>query len=199
MAYHPEIPQTLASTTLPKPSGGPEDAALAMLRYSSDALMPDRHDARLHLFPFRQSPAFGFAPIRIPDRNSPGLTLIGNIRFSFGLEWVFAAGNSVEERYPGDDKFIVIHFAQAKDAPQPALIVSPVVYGLGADDNLEFMFELAVPGSAVIRTGWQKSPAAQLAAPGLGRADGTLTIRVRNNNAGGTIVVRTATVDAAGP
>src|SRR4029078_9228694 len=78
MAYHPEVKHFLAS--------------------QSNAMAGT---AALQVYSFPQFPAYGHAvPIRIPDKASAGLTWIGNLLFALGPEWVFAAGNGVETRFP---------------------------------------------------------------------------------------------------
>ena len=168
MAYHPEIPQFLARVPnpIPVPPGVPDDPASVTLRYSRYVLMPRPGQRFLHVFSFPQVPADGRAmPVRIPDKPSPGLTWIGNLRFSLGPEWVFAAGNGVEARHPGRDKYIVITFQEISDFgrnAQPLIRIPPILYGLGEADELEFRFDMTIDGKIVARTDWQPTPKAEL-------------------------------------
>src|SRR5690348_15172925 len=155
MAYHPEIPQFLASipNPIPIPMNAPVDPASVALRLSRYVLMPHAGEPYLHIYSFPQSTAYGSAiPVRVPDKRSPGLTLIGNLLFAVGPEWVFAAGNGVETRHPGLDNYIVLKFFEVSDFgrnPKPVLRISPDIYGLGEKDNLEFRFDMVIGGELV--------------------------------------------------
>lgn len=193
MAYHPEIPQFLARTPdpIPVPANAPADPASIALRYSRYVLMPPTGAAALHVYSFPQIPAYGHAiPIRIPDMASRGLTLIGSILFALGPEWIFAAGNEVENRHPGRDRYIVLPFSEESNfghGQQPIFRFTSVLYGLGSSDHLEFRYEMRIDGKVTTRTDWQPVPDLQLDALGLTADNGLLSVFVRNDDAGGTI------------
>ena len=193
MAYHPEIPQFLASipNPIPVPVNAPDDPASVALRVSRYVLMPHASEPYLHIYSFPQFPAYGSAiPIRVPDKPSPGLTWVGNLLFAVGPEWVFAAGNGVETRHPGRDKYIVLKFYEVSDFgrnAKPLLRVSPDIYGLGEKDHLAFRFELTIDGKLAARTDWQPTPGAELATTGLNSDNGILRAYVRSGNAGGHV------------
>ena len=153
--------------------------------------MPKPDDVRLHLFLFPQAPAYGHViVIRVPDKPSPGLTWIGDIQFSIGPEWVFAAGNRIELRHPGRDKYVLLpiqEFSDSGDNAGPKIRIPPVVYGLGERDDLKFRFELKIDGKVTARSDWQQAPSADLATAAVKPGNAVLTAFVRNDSAGGTI------------
>lgn len=192
MFSNPGIRQFLASNPdpIPAPIDAPGDGASLALRYSRYVVMPKPNDGRLHLFLFPQTPAYNHvAVIRIPDKPSPGLTWIGDIQFSVGPEWVFAAGNRVELRYPGREKYLLLpiqEFPDSGDNSGPKIRIPPIVYGLGERDDLKFRFELKIDGKLTARSDWQQVPSVDLAIGGLKPGNGMLTVFVRNDSAGGT-------------
>jgi hypothetical protein len=193
MAFHPEIKQFLASqpTPIPIPPDEPNDAVSQALRYSRYVLMPAPESKAVHLYSFPQFPAYGHAiPVHIPDKASPGLTLIGDLLFALGPEWVFAAGNGVESRFVGRDRYIVMPYSELSEFgrnAEPTVRVSPVVYGLGSRDDLKFRFEIKIDGKVVSSSDWQAVPSADLATPGIKPDNATLTMYVRNDNTGGKV------------
>jgi hypothetical protein len=204
MFNNPEIPQYLASNPdpIPVPANAPADAASLRLRYSRYVLMPGPDDRHLHLFVFPQAPLYGQAiPVRIPDKVSPGLTWIGDIGFALGPEWVFAAGNDVEKRHPGRDKFLLVPFQDlaASDGGGRVIRIPPVVYGLGEADALQFRFELKIGDKIAAASDWQGAPSVDLAMPGDGGGKAVLTVFVRNDGAGGTIYSAAVEPNSAQP
>jgi len=193
MAYHPEILQFLSRNPMPipVPAGAPDDAVSLTLRHSRYVLMPRPGEPYLHIYSFRQIPAYGHAvPIHIPDKATAGLTWVGNLLFALGPEWVFAAGNGVETRFPGRDRYIVLPFDELSDSgrnAEPVIRFSSVMYGLGVEDDLKFRFEMKIDGKVVASTAWQPTPDAALNTVGLKPGNGVLTVFVRNDNAGGTV------------
>jgi hypothetical protein len=193
MFDHPEIPQYLASNPdpIPVPPGAPTDPVSLQLRYSRYIVMPRPGDQRLHLFLFPQAPRFGqTVAIRIPDKTSPGLTWIGDIGFALGPEWVFAAGNEVESRHVGRDKYVLVPYQEqpgGADGQGRLIRIPPIVYGLGEADSLQFRFELKVDGRAVAASDWQQVPSADLALPHDSGDKAVLTVFVRNDGASGAI------------
>jgi hypothetical protein len=193
MAYHPEIRHFLISrpTPIPTPPGEANDATSVALRYSRYFLTPLAGAPALHVYSFPQIPAYGHAmALRIPDKAAPGLTWIGDILFALGPEWVFAAGNGVESRFPGRDKYIVVPYNELSDFgrnAEPIVRIEPNIYGLGGKDDLKFRFELRIDGKIVSSSDWQAVPRVDLATPGIKPGNGMLTMYVRNDNAGGEV------------
>jgi hypothetical protein len=192
MFANPQVRQFLASNPdpIPVPPDAPEDGASLALRYSRYVVMPKPDEVRLHLFLFPQTPAYNHVMvIRIPDKPSPGFTWIGDIQFSAGPEWVFAAGNRVELRHPGRDKYVLLPIQEFSDFGRdtaPKIRIPPIVYGLGERDDLKFRFELKIDGRLTASSDWQQVPSVDLATPGLKPGNGVLTVFVRNDSAGGT-------------
>jgi hypothetical protein len=192
MAYNPQVKQYL--TAMPKvitlPPDAPSDPVSVALRHSRYVIMPN-DQSQLHIYTFPQLTAYGHSiPIRIPDKSSPGLTWIGNMRFAFGDEWVFAAGNGVETRHAGRDRYIVIRFNELSNfghEPHPEIEVLPTLYGLGTADDLSFRYELQIDGKVAEATDWNPLPQVRFKAAGMKSDNAVLSVFVRNNNAGGTV------------
>lgn len=193
MAYHPEIPQFISRSPSPAqmPAGEANDPTFAALRYSRYVLIPRAGEQYLHVYTFPQAPAYGHAvPLHIPDKASPGLTWIGDLLFAYGPEWVFAAGNNVELRHLGRDKYIVLPFLEDSGFghdPEPSVRFGSTIYGLGPKDDLEFRFELRIDGRLTISTQWQAVPNVQFKMLGPTAENSIATVYVRNNGAGGSI------------
>jgi hypothetical protein len=183
MAFNPSIPQFLGPGQKPYKGEDAPDLGDRELAYSREVLMPQPKDVTLHVYPIRQFPLYGNIPVRITGKASPGLTLIGNLLFALGPEWVFAAGNGVERRHPDRSDYIVFSFNEVSNYghdPQPVIQISPRLYGLGAEDNLEFRYVINVNGTVIDQTEWSRSPAAKLRTTGLSSTNGIMTIQVRN-------------------
>jgi hypothetical protein len=193
MVGNPQIRQFLASNPdpIPIPRDAPDDPGSIQLRFSRYVVMPPPGDPHLHLFMFPQAPAYGHAiALRIPDKESSGLSWIGNVVSGPIPNWVFAAGNRVETRHPGRDKYIVVMFYETPGSGPYAtagIKIYPVVYGLGERDDLKFRFELKIGGKLVASSDWQRAPSIDFQAIDLHAGDSVLTAFVRNDNAGGTV------------
>ena len=193
MAFHPEIKQFLMSqpVPIPAPPGEADDPVTVALRYSRYYLTPQPHAPALHVYSFPQFPAYGRAiPMRIPDLVSPGLTWIGDLVFALGPEWVFAAGNGVETRFPGRDRFIVVPYSELSNfgrIAEPVIRIAPSIYGLGSKDDLKFRFDVRIDGKIVSSSDWQAVPAADLPTPGIRPGNAVLSMYVRNDSAGGSV------------
>ncbi len=189
MAYNPAIPHYFASVPAaiePFP-GIPKKAEPFGVSFSRFVAMPAPDDKRLNIYSFRRQPHHGDVAMRIPDKPSPGLTWIGDIKFSAGPEWVFAAGNDVATRHPGRDKYIVLKFNEVSNfghRPQPYIDVHSILYGLGPSDDLGFRYEIRINGILTDETEWNISPQAKLMVHGLTEGNGVLTVFVRNNATG---------------
>jgi hypothetical protein len=205
MVYHPEIPQFLSRNPTPirVPAGAPDDPLSVTLRYSRYVLMPRAGEPYLHVYSFPQIPAYGHAvPVHIPDKATPGLTWVGDLLFALGPEWVFAAGNGVETRLPGRDRYIVLPFDELSDFgrnAEPIIRFSSVLYGLGVEDDLKFRFEIKIDGKVVASTDWKATPDAELKTAGLQPGIGVVTVFVRNDNAGGTVYSADVTLQSTTP
>ena len=117
-------------------------------------------------------------------------------------EWIFAAGNNVEGRHQGRDKYVVLPFSEQSDFgrdPEPIIRFSEVIYGLGPSDHLAFRYELRIDGRLVSRTEWQATPAAEIKTKSLSKENSKLTVYVRNDDAGGTIYATQVNVRSTKP
>lgn len=205
MANHPEIPQFMSRTPvpIPVPAGAPDDPVSVALRFSRYVLMPRDGEPYLHVYSFPQVPTWGHAiPVRIPDKVTPGVTLLGDLQFALGPEWAFAAGNGVETRHPGRDRYIVLSFSELSDFgrnSEPTIEFASTVYGLGVADDLKFRFEMKIDGRVVSSTDWQPTAAAKLTTMGLKPGNGVLTVFVRNDNAGGAVYSTDMTIQSTKP
>lgn len=192
MAYHPEIHQFLASNPVPppKPPDEGDDPVSVALRFSRYVATPPADEIKLHVYSFSQFPADGEAvPVRIDDKLSPGLTWVGDLNF-WSPHWVFMAGNGVEARHPGRDRFIVLRYAEMNDfgrTSEPVVRIDPIIYGLGRKDDLKFRFEIKVDDKLVASTDWDPVPRADLKTPGRRADNSVLTVWVRNDNASGHV------------
>jgi hypothetical protein len=205
MVYHPEIPQFLSRNPdrISVPAGAANDLVSISLRYSRYVLMPREGETYLHVYSFPQVPAYGHdIPVRIPDKASPGLTWVGDLLFAVGPEWVFAAGNDVETRHPGRDRYVVVQFQEASDFgrnPNPVIHVPPQAYGLGVKDDLKFRYDMRIDGKLVASTDWKPTPEAELNTVGLKGDNGVMTVYVRNDDAGGRIYSTDVTLQSTKP
>jgi hypothetical protein len=192
MAYNPQIKHRLNGVLgmTPLPPDAPKDPVSAALYRSRYFGMPV-DQSQFHIYPFPQLTAYGNAiPIRIPDKSSPGLTWVGNLKFAMGPEWVFAAGNKVETRHVGRDRFIVLKYHELSDfgrAPLAGIEVYQTLYGLGPEDDLSFRYELQIDGKVAETSDWSPLPHVRFKAAGMKSDNAVLSVFVRNNNAGGTV------------
>jgi len=159
--------------------------------FLTSRLDPTADSPELHVYSFPQYPVFGHAvPLRIPDKASPGLTLIGNLLFSLGPEWAFAAGNGVEKRFPGRDKYVILRYQELSNfgrIAEPVIRIIEPIYGLNREDDLKFRFEIKIDGKIVSSSDWQAVPDASLTTPGIRPGNAVLAVHVRNDRAGGTM------------
>ena len=99
-------------------------------------------------------------------------------------------GNEVSRRFPGRDNYIVLPYEELSNYgrnAEPVIRIIPRIYGLGGKDDLKFRFIVEIDGKVVSSSDWQSVPQVELATPGLKPGGGTLTVYVRNDNAGGKI------------
>ena len=190
MMKNPWSPHRLTSfpAALKAPEGG--DFKSFMLKYSREVVMPAPGDLSMHIYEFPQYPNYGFIPLRITGKATPGLTYVGNFLFGLGPEWLFAAGSGVEQHRAGRSGYIVLSFSEVSNFgrdEKPVLEVSPYLYGLGQEDRLAFRYSMKIDGEVVDHTDWDISPAVHLNTTGLSNINGLLLIEVRNDNANGTV------------
>jgi hypothetical protein len=135
----------------------------------------------LNILSFQQKPIFeGFVPVRVPNKEYPGLALIGAFESSYGSEWAFGSGKQPKELF---NKYIVLKIAQGdKD-----IRVEHHVYGLDSRDKLEFFyrFEPRIPRTALpnwsVVSDWATTPDRTISKPDYA-SDVDLIIGVRERS-----------------
>lgn len=122
-------------------------------RYYSPYKQPDLPPAKLKgLLQITSIPGefmYGFIPIRIPDKPTPGMTYLGDIR-GVDHEAVFAAGNGVETRWPDRARYIIFHVDIDPVANGYAISLSKIIAGLAAEDHLEFDYKIKTADGTLI-------------------------------------------------
>ncbi len=148
-------------------------------RYEVDHPSRPKPD-RLNIFTFQKVAAYGSVPIRVPDKPSPGLALLGSFTTDYGPEWIFASGAGVDHdlRYPNG--YIVLPVNEETKFGQTTARdykVSPEVAGLDPKDGLQFRYTLRGVNGAETVTDWG-GPERSLAKPDEEKG-ATLIVEVR--------------------
>ncbi|HWK44684.1 MAG TPA: hypothetical protein VNT30_08175 [Stellaceae bacterium] len=187
MAFTPRIKHYLAGVPPAAETAGLDFNTAMSLKMT----MPGNpRDKTLHIYSFRKIPAYGFVPLHISHKASPGLTLIGTVQFALGPEWVFAAGDSIETKHPGHGDYIVLNFGEGVDATdptRPTLNVIPYMYGMGPKDKFSYHYTLRIGDHPPVVSAWAGNPGVSLDTTGLTADNGRLLIEVRNDSADGEI------------
>jgi len=112
----------------------------------------------LQVLPVSSLDRYGFMPLKIPGKLTPGVTYLGSIR-AIGREAIFALGNGVERRYPGESDYLIpqISINQLADGSFVSLDEKQIA-GFSAQDHLEFMYEIFFNGEKIFTREWDKSP-----------------------------------------
>jgi hypothetical protein len=127
------------------------------LYYSPYQPAPNLPDI-LHVLSTPSESLYGFMPMRIPDKPTPGLTYLGHIR-GVDREAIFAFGNNVASRWLEDSNFISLHATITPKGRLYNMAIDPVVAGLNPGDQLEFKFEIATgDGKTIYERPWDSSP-----------------------------------------
>jgi len=126
--------------------------------YYSPYQAPPNDPGILHILTTPSEASYGFMPIKIPDKPTPGITYLGHIR-GVDREEVFAFGNDVNLRHPDDCNFISLHVTAKPAGPLYNLTIDSVVPGLNVADQLEFDFALKTLDKIIVyeRT-WDTRP-----------------------------------------
>jgi hypothetical protein len=140
---------------------------------------------QLNIFSVQKMPVFNGVPIRIPEKRSPGLTLIGSYVSSYGPEWAFASGRGIERDAPARSGYILLELAEQTNFGQEiatTLDIQPSAWGLGADgDGLQFRYVLRPVGGEEVVSEWADGPARKLPKK-TNLAGATLVIEVRETD-----------------
>ena len=122
----------------------------------------------LNLYAFQQATEAKTVPIRIPGKRSTGLTLLGSFWPPSGPEWAFATGGGVHVGRETQSGYIVLQLSTPTSHAQAAaetLDVAPTVWGLTAEDALEFRYRIRGPDGRETISDWSSDPSRRLAKP----------------------------------
>jgi len=112
----------------------------------------------LHILSTPSEFSFGFMPVKFPGKPTPGLTYLGHIR-GVDREAIFAFGNGVAARHPGENDYISLHATVRPDGRKYKVVLDPVVAGLNAGDQLEFHYTIKGPDQKVaFERAWGPDP-----------------------------------------
>ena len=138
----------------------------------------------LNIFSFQKLPVYNYVPIRIPDKRSPGLTLIGSYGSAYGPEWAFATGRGVDEQVSSRSRYVVLQLQEQTNFGQQAastLDILPTVWGLAPADALQFRYVLRGSGGEETVSDWSDAPARALPRPANLKGS-TLVIEIREKD-----------------
>jgi hypothetical protein len=130
----------------------------------------------LNIFSYQKIPLYNYVPVRIPQKRTPGLTLIGSYSSAYGPEWAFGFGRGIDETMASRSRYIVLELAE-----QTTLDVQPTVWGLSPEDGLQFRYTLKSPSGEATVSDWG-DPARKLPKPPAGS---TLLVEVREKDGTG--------------
>ncbi len=111
----------------------------------------------LQIYPASSEYEFGFMPLKIPGKATPGMTYLGTIR-AIGREAIFASGNGVDQRWPDESNYIIPHVSVQSQNDQHFILMDKDMAGLDEQDNLEFCYELRDGETVVFKRDWDKNP-----------------------------------------
>jgi hypothetical protein len=100
---------------------------------------------------------YGFMPVKIPHKVTPGMTYIGAVR-AIGREAIFATGNGVEKRHPDDSGYIIPQVATTPTDGGALVALGNDVAGYSPEDNLEFSYEVTNKGHVLYQSDWKREP-----------------------------------------
>lgn len=114
----------------------------------------------LQILPISGLNMYGFMPIRVPGKLTPGPTYLGSVR-AIGREAIFATGAGVEKRYPEMSNYLLM---QAKIQPDPetqqwTVELGPNPVGFSKEDQLTFSYEVKLREEVLTRSEPSRSPA----------------------------------------
>jgi len=121
-----------------------------------DSDLPDAQDV-LQLVPTPSDYEYGFMPLKIPDKATPGLTYLGTMR-GIGREVIFATGNKVFSRHIEESNYIVPHITVKEAQGGYSIALDDKVPNLSDEDNLEFRFEIELAGQRIYERDWKRDP-----------------------------------------
>lgn len=116
----------------------------------------------LQIIPVSGLNMYGYMPLRIPDKATPGITYLGAVR-AIGREAIFARGRGVEKRYP-DQKGYLVPQAVIEEAGKGlwTLSISEVPLGFAPEDRLTFEYLFVSGERTLFHRPPNKSPGLKL-------------------------------------
>jgi hypothetical protein len=135
----------------------------------------------LQILPVSSLDRYGFMPLKIPGKKTPGATYLGAMR-GIGREAIFALGSGVEERYPDESNYIIPMIAVIDVNGKTFIKAEEEPFGLTKDDSLEFNYEIEYDGQTVYTRDWDRNPGFTLNLQGYNpfQNPGRITIAVRS-------------------
>jgi len=116
----------------------------------------------LQILPISSLNMYGFMPLKIPGKATPGPTYLGAVR-AIGREAIFATGNGVELRHPDDSDYIILQ-AQILPGPNKSWTVSLAQNPMGyaPADDLTFEYEFKAGTHTIYHRDADKNPSLNL-------------------------------------
>lgn len=118
----------------------------------------DNPEEVLQIYPASSLYAYGFMPLKIPNKRTVGMTYLGTNR-AIGREVIFAMGNNVHQRHPTESDYIVPQLLIAEAVNGYQLSTRPEIAGLRPDDGLELQYTLNRETVQIYQSPWSNNPA----------------------------------------
>ncbi|MCL2468665.1 MAG: hypothetical protein FWF24_00310 [Alphaproteobacteria bacterium] len=120
-------------------------------------LLPPEQDL-LTLYPISSLHVYGFMPLKIEGKRTPGLTYLGTAR-AIGREVLFAQGAGVEQRYPLDADYIVLRAIMGPTPDGNWLVrLAHEFFGLTTQDRLLFAYKIFLGQTPMAQRDAQPEP-----------------------------------------
>ncbi|MGE3623090.1 MAG: ArnT family glycosyltransferase [Bdellovibrionales bacterium] len=110
-------------------------------RYYSPYVASPKDPDILHILSTPSEAFYGFMPLKIANKPTPGITYLGHIR-GVDRDEIFAFGNNVEKRYPEQSNFITLHMDVRREGDKYKATIDPLAAGLNAEDRLQFEYRV---------------------------------------------------------
>jgi len=116
----------------------------------------------LQILPISGMNMYGFMPLKIPGKLTPGPTYLGAVR-AIGREAVFATGNDVQLRHPDESDYIILQAKiEPNDKNQWTVTLGPNPLGFSPSDQLTFEYEFKSGNEVIFHREADKNPSLQL-------------------------------------
>jgi len=101
---------------------------------------------------------YGFMPIKVPGKNTPGPTYLGAVR-AIGREAIFATGNDVHLRHPSESDYILLQAKIEQNAEKQWVVsLGNTPLGFAPEDMLTFEYEFKSGDQVVYHREADKNP-----------------------------------------